>query len=90
MEKIVAKFCSGETTCTYKRLQQTIIVVIVIIIIIITPHTAHHLQFICSLVLLRSRLVDAVFGYSKIDLFTIAGWLQPVRHISCSVTTSHM
>ena len=35
MEKIVAKFCSGETTCTYKRLQQTIIVVIVIIIIII-------------------------------------------------------
>ena len=60
---------------------------IVIIIIIITPHTAHHLQFICSLVLLRSRLVDAVFGYSKIDLFTIAGWLQPVRHISCSVTT---
>ena len=35
MEKIVAKFCSGETKCTYKRLQQTIIVVIVTIILTI-------------------------------------------------------
>ena len=35
MEKIFAKFCSGETTCTYKRLQQTVIVVIVTIILII-------------------------------------------------------
>ena len=35
MEKIVAKFCSGETTCTYKRLQQTIIVIIVTIILTI-------------------------------------------------------